>query len=88
MKLTVSSLSGFALLLGLAVSVNGFKGAPRSMIASRAISLRAGAVDYIPDPQPVLVLPHPVPSMKFKFMPVSYEGGLNAGYWTIFLRTS
>ena len=73
MKLTVWSLSGFAFFLGLVVSVNGFPKAPRSMIASRAISLRAGAVHYIPDPQPVLVLPDPVPSMKFKFMPVSYK---------------
>jgi hypothetical protein len=83
MKLTVWSLSGFAFLLGLAVSVNGFSMAPRSMIAGRrAISLRVGAVgavNYIPDPQPELVLPDPVPRMKFKLMPVSHEGGLDSG---------
>jgi hypothetical protein len=71
MKLTVGSLAGFAFMLSLAVSVNGFPKAPRSMIAGRAISLRAGAINYIPDPQPDLVLPDPVPALKFKLMPVS-----------------
>jgi hypothetical protein len=71
MKFTVGSVSGFAFLLSLAVSVNGFPKAPRSMIAARAISLRAGAIHYIPDPQPDLILPDPVPAMKFKLMPVS-----------------
>lgn len=72
MKLTVCSLFGF--VLSLAVSVNAIPKAPRSMIADRAISLRAGGVHYIPDPQPDLVLPAPVPDMKFKLMPVSHEG--------------
>jgi hypothetical protein len=71
MKLTLGSLSGFAFLLSLAVSVNALPKAPRSMIAGRAISLRAGAIHYIPDPQPELILPDPVPPMKFKLMPVS-----------------
>lgn len=76
MKLTIRSLGFLACLLGLFVGASASPRGPRSMIRVTASTLRGGddaAATFIPDPHPKLILPDPVPAMKWKWMPVSRE---------------